>query len=266
MKVSVIIPSYKPGDYLWGCLDSLVGQSLLKEYFEVLLILNGCNEPYHSMLRNYRHEHQDLQLYVIQTDISGVSNARNIGIDNARGEYLTFIDDDDFVSPDYLEELYNHANKNTIPVCRPLSFIDGTEDYQDYNITKDYDKYSNRIRVPFYKARRFFNGPVYKLIHRSIIGDRRFDPRFSHGEDSLFMFLISDKIEYVEFADKTAIYYRRIRPNSATQTKKTLYFVLSNYTKLIVIQTLIYIRGFPHYNFLFFINTILGRLKSILLG
>jgi len=264
MKVSVIIPTYKPQSYLWECLDSLDKQTFPKEDFEVLLILNGCNVPYYSQIMQYAKQRGELSLQCIQTNEGGVSNARNIGIENSKGEYIAFLDDDDFVSPNYLEELYKHAGVDTIPVCRPLSFIDGTEEYTDYNITKDYDKYCNKGRVPFYKPRRFFNGPVYKLIHRSIIGDRRFDTRFKNGEDSLFMFLISDRIKYVEFADKNTVYYRRVRQNSATQSKKPFGYSLKNYTKLMGVQTAIFFKDITRYNFWFYLSSMEGRLKSIL--
>ena len=264
MKISVIIPTYKPQSYLWECLDSLDKQVFSKNDFEVVLILNGCNEPYYCQIMRYADQHGDLSLQCIQTDIGGVSNARNIGIEKSKGEYIAFLDDDDFVSPNYLEELYKHAGVDTIPVCRPLSFIDGSEVYSDYNITKDYDKYCNKGRVPFYKPRRFFNGPVYKLIHRNMIGDRRFDTRFKNGEDSLFMFLISDKIKYVEFADKTTVYYRRVRQNSATQSKKPFGYAIKNYTKLMVVQTAIFFKDITRYNFWFYLGSMEGRLKSIL--
>ena len=265
MNISVIIPTYYPGDYLWTCLDSLCNQTCPREQYEILIVLNGCNEPYYSLINEYLGNQIGLNGKCLQTDSPGVSNARNLGLDNAKGDFIAFIDDDDFVSVNYLEELYRHAGIDTISVCRPLSFIDGTSKYEENGITKDYDKYVKNQKVPFYKPKRFFNGPVYKLIHKEIIGNRRFDIRFKNGEDSLFMFLISDRIKYVEFTDKTVVYYRRIRSGSATQKQKSFWYVLKNYTHLMLIQTTIFIKGIPHYNFSFFINSIVGRVKSILI-
>lgn len=263
--ISVIIPSYKPKEYLWDCLDSLRSQTFSKDSFEVLIILNGCCEPYYGEIEVYLHKHNELKCRLIQTDTGGVSNARNIGLDESKGDYICFIDDDDFVSPNYLEELLKHASLDTIPVCRPLSFEDGTQQYSDYNITKDYDKYCTLKKVPFFKPKRFFNGPVYKLIHRDVIGERRFDTRFKNGEDSLFMFLISDRIKYVEFTDKSVIYYRRVRPNSATQSKKPFGYSMKNYSKLMAVQTGIFFKGIPRYNLRFYVSSLVGRVKSIIL-
>ena len=194
MKISVIVPTYKPQRYIFECLESLRKQSMNAEDFEVIIVLNGCCEPYNKMIERWIATHNLNHFILIQTDIGGVSNARNIGLDEARGEYVTFIDDDDFVSSAYLEELYSKATPEIISLCYPLSFVDGSDNYLPYYITKDYYKYVNNGPIVFTKPRRFFAGPVYKLIHKSIIGNRRFDVRFKNGEDSLFMFLISDKI------------------------------------------------------------------------
>lgn len=96
MKITVIVPTYKPQSYLWECLDSIYNQTFSKSDYELILVLNGCNEPYNSQIKDWLSEHKDLQVQFIQTDQGGVSNARNIAIDNARGEYVTFIDDDVF--------------------------------------------------------------------------------------------------------------------------------------------------------------------------
>ena len=53
MKISVIIPSYKPQEYLWQCLDSLCSQTFPKEDFELILVLNGCKEPYYEQIKAY---------------------------------------------------------------------------------------------------------------------------------------------------------------------------------------------------------------------
>ena len=65
MKISVIIPTYKPKEYLWECLDSLYNQTLSKQDFEVLLVLNGCDEPYKSNIRKYINNHCDFNTLLI---------------------------------------------------------------------------------------------------------------------------------------------------------------------------------------------------------
>lgn len=85
MKISVIVPSYKPQAYLWECLDSIYNQTFPKTEYELVLVLNGCNEPYNTQIKKWLSAHEDMQVQYIQTDEPGVSNARNIGMQAARG-------------------------------------------------------------------------------------------------------------------------------------------------------------------------------------
>ena len=126
MRISVIIPTYKPQAYLWECLDSMVAQTFPKEEFEVILVLNGCTEPYKSDFERYIFTKMaGMNVQFIHTEQGGVSNARNRGLDVAKGEYIAFVDDDDYVSPAYLEELYRVATPDTISLCYPYAFHDG---------------------------------------------------------------------------------------------------------------------------------------------
>ena len=266
MKISVIIPSYKPQEYLWECLNSLVIQTLSKEDFEVILVLNGCTNPWKAEIENYiTSKMQGMNVKFIHTEQGGVSNARNLGLEVACGEYITFIDDDDYVSPSYLKELLIIASNDTISLCYPLAFEDGTSIYNPFYITKDYlVAYINK-QCHWYKARRFFNGPVYKLIHRNIIGNRRFDPRFTHGEDSLFMFYISDKFKCVSFTTKNAIYYRRNRIGSAMTQKRNPIKRLQNEWNLFREKTSIFIDNPSNYSLKFYFRSIVSSIVSIIL-
>lgn len=232
--VSVIVPTYKPKAYLWQCLDSIYDQSLNKKLFEVILILNGCNEPYKSQIEEWVNSHHDLNVNLIQTNCGGVSNARNIGLDEVRGEYITFIDDDDYVSPTYLEELLNNANKDVVSLSNAYSFKDGTADYEEYYVTKSFYKSHEKNNVSVFSARSFFSGPVYKLIHKDIIGNRRFCNKLQRGEDTLFMFYISDRIRKLSFTSCNAIYYRRVRLNSATTKHKDRRDIYTNQTRQLI--------------------------------
>ena len=203
MKISVIVPTYKPQAYLWKCLDSIYDQTFPKEEYELLLVLNGCCDPYRTQIKEWISRHGDMQVNFIQTDESGVSNARNIALDNAKGLYVTFIDDDDFVSQDYLKELYKKATPDTIALCYPYAFQDGNIKNQlSYAITHQYEDVACKGRLSYPRARKYFSGPWMKLIPMTFIHGRRFDVRFKNGEDSLFMFLISDKFDKISFTSQ----------------------------------------------------------------
>lgn len=267
MKISVIIPTYKPKDYLWECLDSLVTQTFSKEDFEVIIVLNGCCAPWKEGIDTYMaSKMKGMNINFIQTDVPGVSNARNIALDNAKGEYVTFIDDDDLVSPKFLQELYEKVSPNTVSLCYPYAFNDGDSSTQlPYRITDAYDFcVKNNKNILNSKARKFFSGPGMKLIHRDIIENRRFDVRFTNGEDSLFMFLISDKFQNINFTSIEAVYYRRYRENSAVTKKRKLSEVTRNSLNLISLYSTIYFKNIGKYNFLFYVTRIIGTLRHII--
>ena len=91
MKISVIVPTYKPKDYLWECLDSMYNQTLPYNDFEVVIVLNGCKEPYYTNIWKYINEHPKINWRYLHTDEGGVSNARNMALDAAKGDYITFL-------------------------------------------------------------------------------------------------------------------------------------------------------------------------------
>jgi len=263
MKISVIVPTYKPQAYLWECLNSLVAQTFAKDDFEVLLVLNGCLEPYKSEIESYLAKNKDkINIRFISTETPGVSNARNIALDNAKGEYIAFIDDDDYVSQYYLEELYANASSDTISLCYPYAFNDGFANTQlSYGITDAYDYCTkNGCNSISSKVRKYFSGPCMKLIPMAYIQDRRFDVRFKNGEDCIFMFLISDKYRKMAFTSKNAIYYRRFREGSAVTSKRSKKEQSLNSLKCMYEYTKIFLRG--KYSLYFYASRIAAELCS----
>lgn len=268
MKVSVILPTYKPEDYIYECLDSLNNQSLSKDSFEIIIVLNGCGQPWLDNLNNYIHTHtENLNIKLLNIEEGGVSNARNIGLDCSEGEYITFMDDDDYVSPDYLKELYETADVDTISLSDAIAFKDKTHE-QDLSYAQHtvFERLNNKKNLSLLKSRKMFNGPVMKLIHRSIIGDRRFEKQFANGEDSLYMFLISDRIKKVKFTSPKAVYYRRIRCNSATTKKKSRLDIAINRFKMCLFYTKYYVSNPFHYNLPFLLSRYAAATKTLLYG
>lgn len=265
MKISVIVPTYKPQAYLWECLDSIYNQTFPKTDYELVLVLNGCNEPYNEQIKEWLSQHSDLQVQYIQTDEGGVSNARNIALDKAKGEYITFIDDDDFVSESFLKELYEKAAPDTVSLCYPYAFKDGDLDNQlNYTVTDAYNYgIMHNCSSLSSRARKYFSGPCMKLIPMNFIQGRRYDIRFKIGEDSLFMFLISDKIHKVALTSKDAVYYRRYRGASASFAERYAKEQIGNNLRLIRE----YIKIFSHggYSSYIFATRMASRIREILL-
>ncbi len=262
MKISVIIPTYKPQSYLWKCLESMNAQTVDKGYFEVILVLNGCKDPYLSQILNWATKHKSLNLKVIQTDLGGVSNARNKAIDIAKGEYITFVDDDDYLSPTCLQEMLDIANPETIALCNTIGFYDdGREKIIPQTIV--FQESSTKGKVPYNKIRAYYSIPWAKLIHKSIIGDRRYNTNFKNGEDCLYMFLLSNRYKYVNFTSKNATYYHRYRENSAIAALSFNKAIFLNTTKLIAEYTKIYLYG-SNYSFKVYLTRVLGAFHTLL--
>lgn len=261
MNVSVIIPSYKPGNYLLECLDSLARQTLDLASFEILVVLNGPKQPYFDKISLYIGRYKNIQFFY--TEIAGVSNARNIGIQNSCGEYICFVDDDDVVSNTYLEELLKCANVDTISMSNIYTFKNDIHELRENffvcNKLKNKRAYEN---VPFFLCRSFLAFPVAKMIHRQIIGEHRFNPQFKNGEDALFITSLTDNFSHIKFASDSAIYYVRERTGSASRKRLDKKELIKDSFNLIKAYISVYLSNPSKYSLLLFLSRIPGVLKN----
>ena len=262
--ISVIIPTYKPGEYLWQCLQSLDKQVLAKDKFEVIIILNGCNQPFKSQLDDYIKKLASLNIKFVHTEDGGVSNARNIGLDMSVGEYVTFVDDDDFVSPSYLKELLDKVSPDTVAISNELRYNEKDDTSSEESWSIEYKKKAPQGKQPYPGTRKFFSGPCMKLLHRDVIASYRFDKRFTNGEDSLFMFSISANMKYVDFTSPEAIYYRRSRSGSAMSKERSAKNMIRNRFRLMKEFVRIYCTNPKAYSLHFLMTRLLGCLHSIM--
>jgi glycosyltransferase involved in cell wall biosynthesis len=262
MEITVIIPTYKPKYYIKECIYSIGKQSLSPDKYEVIIILNGTKEPYLSIINEYTDILKcDNRVYF--TEIKGVSNARNIGIENAKGDYVCFIDDDDLISDNYLEELLNKAATADVVVSNVKNFtkdISLTED--DYLTKYFYNNYCKK-KINILSIRGYFSTSCAKIISLDVIGNRRFNRRFAIGEDCLFMAEISDRIKRISLTNEDVIYYRRLRKLSVSNRPRVFNDTLWDAIRYINEYSKIFISNPLKYNFLFFSTRILGAIKGI---
>ena len=106
-RVSVIVPVYNVEKYLKQCLDSLINQTL--EDIEIICVNDGSTDSSLNILEEYQNK--DNRIKIISQENKGVSAARNLGLKNAKGEYLLFIYADDWVELNALEELFNNIGR-----------------------------------------------------------------------------------------------------------------------------------------------------------
>lgn len=222
MDISIIIPTYKPGTYLKDCLDSINAQTINKKHFEVIIVLNGLIEPYFEYINELTKTY-DFHAAVIATEISGVSNARNLGLSRAQGKYVCFIDDDDKISPTYLEDLYSKASTNNIVASNVKAFYDNSDKLENDYISVAYEKhFQKKAPLSVLEGRKFMSSSCCKIISKEIIKDIRFDTNLKIGEDSVFMAKISKNVKSIVLSDSSAIYYRRLRAGSASRVKQPI--------------------------------------------
>jgi len=260
MDINIIIPTYKPGNYLYECLQAIDKQDIDLSLFKVTIVLNGSREPYYGQIKKWLSCFK-FTSELLYSDIASVSHARNIALDKSESLYISFLDDDDIISNNYLSSLVSGIQPNSIVVSNTYNF------FNDLNLTKkDYltfnEKFSSDNLV---KYRKYLSNSCCKLIPRSLIGDTRFILDLKRSEDAVFMFSLSNKIEKIISTDNNAIYYRRLRLNSASRMKYRLFIEIRDALNIMTNFSKIYFGNINKYSFLLYLTRLLAVIKRVLL-
>lgn len=215
IKVSVVIPVYNVEKYIRQCLESVINQTL--KDIEIICINDGSKDNTLKILEEYSQK--DSRIVLIDKENEGLSAARNQGTELARGEYISYIDSDDWVDIHYLEELYNAAKKyNSDVACSSIIRVTGGRRrnkliYKKEEFTRDIDKKNELTNVPIYS---YVWNKIYKrdkLIQSGV--------KFPIGrvyEDIIW------SIQAIYYLDgvvtvPSAIYYYRKNPTSVMSSK-----------------------------------------------
>lgn len=160
MKLSVIVPVYRAEEYLNECVDSILAQTM--DDLELILVNDGSPDKSGDIMAAYARRYPD-KIRTITLDNGGQGRARNHGIDAARGEYLSFIDSDDYIAPDMFERLFAAIEKNNadIAICdMEKRFPDGRCEYVNSALSDN----------PLAAA----GSSCDKIFRRSLVGDIRY--------------------------------------------------------------------------------------------
>ena len=132
MKISVIIPVYNTGNYLKKCLDSILSQTL-KE-IEIIIVNDGSSDNSLDIIKKYMKKNKNIIL--IDKKNGGQGSARNMGISRAAGEYISFVDSDDFIDEEMLEEMYLTAKENDsdIVICNISDYYEKSGTMRDVSL------------------------------------------------------------------------------------------------------------------------------------
>ena len=116
VKVSVVIPVYNPGKYFVPCLESVISQTIFDD-MEIILIDDGSKDGSSDVCDDYAKKYPNISVF--HQENSGVSVARNNGIEKAVGEFVGFVDADDFIEPQMYEKLYSTAKDTGADIAFP---------------------------------------------------------------------------------------------------------------------------------------------------
>lgn len=212
-KVTIIIPCYNIAEYLSDCLGSIQNQTYPS--IEIILINDGSTDKTPEICDEFVRKNNNAKVFHINN--SGVSNARNLGIKESTGDYITFVDADDMISPDYIKSLYQaiQVSKSDIVYCKETHF--SSLNFQALKSEECNNKFYDISSVSdFDYCGLMTHSTVWGcLFSRKIVSDLSFRTDIFIAEDSLFFNSAIIKANKIGFLDAT-LYYYRIRNDSAT--------------------------------------------------
>ena len=176
--ISIIVPVYNTEKYLDQCIQSILSQTYTD--FELLLIDDGSTDS--SGVICDRYAEQDSRVRVFLKPNGGVSSARNIGLDNTKGEWITFLDSDDWIAPSMLDEVYKTAMVNDADMV----FVDINYNYPEKTISHKAYRWSGKPRKALVDyLKQTHPCPCWGLIRSSIIEENqnRFPENLTIYED-----------------------------------------------------------------------------------
>ncbi|MBM7606268.1 glycosyltransferase involved in cell wall biosynthesis [Metabacillus crassostreae] len=225
--ISIIIPTYKGQDVIKGCLESLARQTLNQSLFEVIIVINGEKDNTEEVIKDFAETNKMTNIKIIVMDEAGASVARNKGISLASRQYCTFVDDDDYLSENFLEEMYRLSDLNTIVISQIHNVeVDGK--IQSSNpLNRQILKSVISRQHPYNKLNMVLTINACKLIPTMSLQQFRFDETLRSGEDVAFFtdLVIKNDFKYVVAPiAKKVIYYRVLRDNSVSRQKMTFDF------------------------------------------
>lgn len=211
-KISIIVPVYNLEKYIKKCLISLMNQTYRN--LEIIVVNDGSTDKTGEIISELSST--DERIICLNGGHKGVSHARNIALDCASGEYVSFVDGDDCITADCIQKLYDQITQKNVDIV-----VGGTADYDEdgqklseskagVEIIQDRDQFISAIVL----GNQYTCVSWGKLYKRSLIGDMRFDENISLSEDLDFLFRLYTRVEKVYY-NSDIVYNWLYRNNSA---------------------------------------------------
>lgn len=241
-KISIIIPMYNAKEYIARCLESVINQSFSD--IEIIIVNDGSTDESLEICRKYAKI--DERIIILNKDNNGVAVARNQGMNVATGEYVMFVDSDDWIDENMCQDLYKRISEchADICFCNNIKEYGNRSEYIDFGCLKDVinlDEIKEVILslieekdIKIAHRRETFRGPCAKLYKRSIIIDNNitFKRELAIGEDLVF------NLEYLKYCEKIVVekkFLYHYRVNLYSATKRYRENAWDTYRKLLVI-------------------------------
>lgn len=243
--ISVIVPVYNVEEYIEKCLDSIINQTY--KNLQIIIVDDGSPDNSGKICDEYAKK--DNRITVLHKENGGVSFARNIGLQNATGNWVTFVDSDDWIENDYIEQLLIIAKQdNADVVLCGYNRVNNTAG-QEINATGGKDTFSQfEYLIKTLNPQTGFGFCHMKLIKKDRIQNLKFDENLVVGEDALFNMQLSKNIKNAVFYKK-ALYNYRNNSNSVVKRyddnyakkylesmKKCKEYISNNYNDTNIIQ------------------------------
>lgn len=196
IELSIIIPIYNAEKYIQRCIESVINQTLLN--WELLLIDDGSTDNSRKICDKYAQS--DKRIRVIHKKNGGVSSARNLGIDIAIGEYITFIDSDDWIEKNFLKKAIEYIqNKNISILITGFVFDNDKGTFNIFSGKNDEIFSKEQAQIEFFKQNKFAWTVYDKFYKKDVIKKFRFKTKFKIGEDMLFFWEILNSVEKIGY-------------------------------------------------------------------
>lgn len=206
--VSVLIPAYNAEKTICRCLNSVLSQTF--HDFEVIVVNDGSKDTTLSMIRGYSEK--DARVKVIDQPNQGVAAARNVALEHACGEYILYVDADDWIEPNMLERLLELSDDADIVFCGNDNADTPREKKEIDVVAIEYwDQHQQMLE--FMKHRRMTGMLWNKLLRRSTTQGCRFNEKTGYGEDAEFLWQVLKKSNKMIVTNET-LYHHTLEETS----------------------------------------------------
>lgn len=218
--ISLIIPVHRGEDFIKTLVNSLNKQSLDQRYYEVIFIFNGDYKESESLLETLNKEF----VYQILYSERGVGRARNVGINNAKYAYISFLDVDDTLSEDYLKHSLEEAEPFTILLNQLHEIVDNRDDHGNNVINKELNK-NNQYPNHYFDVGKNLSLNGAKVIPTNFLLHSQFNEHLNNGEDvALYAEIVTVFKPIIKINQETAIYFRYKGQGTLSRTKVSFQF------------------------------------------